>query len=98
MKTFVSKHPDKLEYFARDFAFGLARTLAGALLLEHAAWPGTADTDPAAAQRWLTNRDLLPASMAVDSRTYRLPLPLPEVDSALVFDGYDQKHLLAPLF
>ena len=51
--TFAQNNADQLEYVARDFAFGLARTLAGALLLEHASWGGAVDSDRAAAERWL---------------------------------------------
>lgn len=96
--TFAQKHPDKLEYFARDFAFGLARTLAGALLLEHASWSGAVDSDRAAADRWLSQRDLLAESLTTGHGKSRNNQLSQQLDDALVYDGYDQKHILSPLF
>lgn len=96
--TFAQKNPDKLEYFARDFAFGLARTLAGALLLEHASWSGAVDSDRAAADRWLSQRDLLAESLTVGHGKSRNNQLSQQLDDALVYDGYDQKHILSPLF
>lgn len=95
--SFAENSPRKLEYFARDFAFGLARTLAGALLLEHASWSGAIDSDHAAAERWLGQQDLLAQSIS-RRMSHHLTLFAQQFDDALVFDGYDSKHLLSPLF
>lgn len=86
--AFALKSGPELEYHARDFAFGLARTLAGAFLLEHSAWNGAAESDVYAARRWLTQRDLLPHF----DTTFRVDL-----EHALIFDGYDPQNLLSPL-
>jgi hypothetical protein len=67
--SFAQKNPDQLEYVARDFAFGLARTLAGALLLEHASWGRAVDSDRAAAERWLGQRDLRAQSLVSGQTT-----------------------------
>jgi hypothetical protein len=96
--SFAQKNPNQLEYVARDFAFGLARTLAGALLLEHASWSGAVDSDSAAAQRWLGQRDLLAQSLVSGQTTNHSTLSVQQLDDALVFDGYDPKNLLSPLF
>ncbi|XP_057372838.1 acyl-CoA dehydrogenase family member 11-like [Daphnia carinata] len=96
--SFAQNNPDKLEYVARDFAFGLARTLAGALLLEHASWSGAVESDVAAAERWLTQRDLVAQSLVVEQISNRCLTSFQKLDEALVFDGYDAKHLLSPLF
>ena len=96
--SFAQNYPDQLEYVARDFAFGLARTLAGALLLEHASWSGAVDSDKAAAKRWMTQRDLLPQSL-VEGHASGLSIQnVQQLDDALVFDGYDPKHVLSPFF
>ncbi len=96
--SFAQKNPDQLEYVARDFAFGLARTLAGALLLEHASWGRAVDSDRAAAERWLGQRDLLAQSLVSGQTASHSSLSVQQLDEALVFDGYDQKNLLSPLF
>lgn len=96
--SFAQKYPDQLEYVARDFSFGLARTLAGALLLEHASWKGSADSDLAAAKRWIGQRDLLPQSLTVGQTNGLSTQIAQQLDDALVFDGYDAKHVLSPLF
>ena len=85
---FSLKGGPHLEYHARDFAFGLARTLAGTFLLEHSSWNGATESDRYAARRWLTQRDLLPHFETSGA----------DLEHALVFDGYDPQHLLSPLF
>lgn len=95
--SFATKYPEQLEYVARDFAFGLARTLAGALLLEHASWNGATDSDLAAAQRWLKQRDLIAQSL-IDTKSNETNRNTQSLDDALVYDGYDSKHILSPLF
>lgn len=96
--AFAQRHPDRLEYLARDFAFGLARNLAGALLLEHASWTGAADSDRAAAERWLGQRDLLAQSLNLSQNGQNASQSAQKLDDALVFDGYDKKNILSPLF
>lgn len=96
--SFAQNHPDQLEYVARDFAFALARTLAGALLLEHASWSGAVESDIAAAERWLGQRDLIAQSLVTEQSSKRSNTSAQKLDEALVFDGYDAKHLLSPLF
>ena len=88
LMEFSLKGGPHLEYHARDFAFGLARTLAGTFLLEHSSWNGATESDRYAARRWLTQRVLLP-----HFETY-----CADLEHALVFDGYDPQHLLSPLF
>ena len=89
-------NPSVMEYLARDFAFGLARTLAGALLLEHAAWSGASVSDVAAAVRWMAMRDLLPETIV--SARKELVDSSAQLDESLVFDGYDPKNLLSRMF
>lgn len=58
--------PEGAEAGARAFAFALARTFAGALLLEHAEWSlhaGGGERDAALARRWCA-RDLAPLADA----------------------------------
>lgn len=88
LMEFALKSGPHLEYHARDFAFGLARTLAGAFLLEHSSWNGAAESDVFTAQRWLSQRDLLPHFDTITDA---------DLERALVFDGYDSQHLLLPL-
>lgn len=95
--SFASRNPDRLQYHARDFAFGLARSLAGALLLEHACWAGASDSDRAAASRWLSTRDLLPASISATGSA-QSDVQQQEMDESLVYDGYSPQNLLSPLF
>lgn len=95
---FAQKYPEQLEYVARDFSFGLARTLAGALLLEHATWSGAVDSDRATAKRWLNQRDLLPQVLTEGHITGLSTETVQLLDDVLVFDGYDAKHMLSPLF
>lgn len=94
---FALQNPQRLEYYARDFAFGLARTLAGVFLLEHSCWHGATDCDRYVAQRWLSQRDLLPQSL-VSPDVHSDIAAGAELDDALVFDGYNPQHLLSPLF
>lgn len=96
--SFAQNNSDQLEYVARDFSFGLARTLAGALLLEHASWSGAVESDVAAAERWLRQRDLVAQSLAVEKICNPSVTSIQKLDEALVFDGYDAKNLLSPLF
>ena len=93
--SFITKNTDKLEYLARDLSFGLARTLAGALLLEHASWNGATESDRAGANRWLLQSHLLPESLT--SANHQIKQNSLD-DQALVFDGYHPNNLLSPLF
>lgn len=91
-------NPERVQYYARDWAFGLARSLAGALLLEHACWAGASDSDRASAERWLSARDLLPSSISSGRKSVDGDAHQCDLDRALVYDGYDAKNLLSPLF
>ncbi len=94
----MSKNPERVQYYARDWAFGLARSLAGALLLEHACWAGASDSDRASAERWLSARDLLPSSILSGRKSLDEDAHQCDLDRAMVYDGYDAKNLLSPLF
>ncbi|KAM6246688.1 acyl-CoA dehydrogenase family member 11-like [Porphyrio hochstetteri] len=73
-----------MELTARDFSYSLARIYAGALLIEHAAWPGASPTDMAAAQRWC-NQELCPVATESGNSSYEGEEAL--TNSALVYEG-----------
>lgn len=93
--SFARRNRNRLDHFARDFSFGLARTLAGSLLVEHALWSGAAESDSVTARRWLMQRHLLPEAIQLDADDIA---NCASADRDLVFDGYQPHHLLSPLF
>ncbi|KAJ1092523.1 hypothetical protein NDU88_005633 [Pleurodeles waltl] len=78
------KGPTFLELAARDFAYSLARIYIGSLLLEHAAWERSSNTDIYSAQRWC-EQDLCPVDYAEKAGSYTSEAVL--MDASLVYDG-----------
>ncbi|KAM4576959.1 acyl-CoA dehydrogenase family member 11 isoform 1-T2 [Odontesthes bonariensis] len=52
VQSAATRPPSYLELAARDLAYSLARTYAGALLIDHACWTGASPHDTYAALRW----------------------------------------------
>ena len=73
-----------MELAARDFSYSLARIYAGALLIEHAARPGSSCTDVCAAQRWC-RQELCPVAAELGNGSYSAEES--SMDSALVYAG-----------
>ncbi|XP_052545673.1 acyl-CoA dehydrogenase family member 11-like isoform X3 [Tympanuchus pallidicinctus] len=73
-----------MELAARDFSYSLARIYAGALLIEHAARPGSSRLDVCAAQRWC-RQELCPAAAELRNGSYSAEES--SLDGALVYDG-----------
>ncbi|XP_040462879.1 acyl-CoA dehydrogenase family member 11-like [Falco naumanni] len=79
-----SKGAATMELAARDFSYTLARTYAGALLIEHAARPDASSTDISAARRWC-NQELCPVATELENSSYEAEEAL--MDHALVYEG-----------
>uniref|UniRef100_A0A669PXA4 Acyl-CoA dehydrogenase family member 11 n=1 Tax=Phasianus colchicus TaxID=9054 RepID=A0A669PXA4_PHACC len=73
-----------MELAARDFSYSLARIYAGALLIEHAARPGSSCVDVCAAQRWC-RQELCPVAAELGNGSYSAEES--SLDSALVYAG-----------
>ncbi|XP_078523356.1 acyl-CoA dehydrogenase family member 11-like [Lissotriton helveticus] len=78
------KGPTFMELAARDFAYSVARIYMGSLLLEHASWEGSSNTDVYSAQRWC-EQDLCPVDFAEKAGSYTSEAVV--MDASLVYDG-----------
>ena len=83
--SFAGKHTDQLEMAGRDFAFSLARTYMGGLLLDHACWEGATAEDVLTAQRWC-QQDLAPLVAELERSNYTQQTA--DAEFKLVMNGY----------
>ncbi|NXC41168.1 ACD11 dehydrogenase, partial [Penelope pileata] len=74
-----------MELAARDFSYSLARIYAGALLIEHAARPGSSPIDVSVARRWCSHQELCPVDTELRGGSYAAEES--SMDSALVYAG-----------
>ncbi|XP_041456864.1 acyl-CoA dehydrogenase family member 11-like isoform X1 [Lytechinus variegatus] len=77
-----------MELAARDFAYSIARTYTGLLLLEHATWERASVEDIAVAKRWC-QMDMCPVSTQHATGTYSMEAS--SLDYRTVMAGYQQK-------
>ncbi|XP_072024391.1 acyl-CoA dehydrogenase family member 11-like isoform X2 [Amphiura filiformis] len=89
LMTFVqsasTQEPIFMEVAARDFAYSLARTYIGALLVEHAAWAESSQVDVTVASRWC-EKDLCPVTLGSAAGSYKNDGISHDMD--MVMDGY----------
>lgn len=67
LQEFALNHADVMEVAARDFAYSLARTFVGALLVEQANSRSATRAERWAAARWCLNQDLCPVKSTFDA-------------------------------
>ncbi|XP_013397159.1 acyl-CoA dehydrogenase family member 11 [Lingula anatina] len=85
---FAKNSTDSIDVAARDFAFSLAKTYIGALLVEHAMWTEASPLDIATAQRWCA-RDMVP--VVCQQQQGRYSKAAVQTDYELVMEGYQPK-------
>ncbi|NXA38003.1 ACD11 dehydrogenase, partial [Eudromia elegans] len=84
VQTAASSGVAAMEIAARDLSYSLARIYAGALLIEHAAQPGSSPADVSAAQRWC-HQELCPVGAELRRGSYDAEAAL--LDGCLVYEG-----------
>jgi hypothetical protein len=88
--AFAAKNVDKMEIAAREFAYSLARTYMGMLLLEHAAWQNATEQDVWVAKSWC-EQDLTPVVTAMETNCFSKDAASTEYK--VVFEGYEEAKL-----